>query len=133
MAVYLQHVYEDVVDEIGIGTGSKKLNQKFPRATNRALSELENKADTGTDFLFVTKINDTITQLADKHEYIIYSGIMYWLMRMGMRPGDPRIATAVLNDTERAWKAAIGDYIKDKVNDDQAEGDNDIAYLGNVS
>jgi len=133
MSVYLQHVYEDVVDEIGIGTGSVKLNKKFPRACNRALSELENKADTGTDLTFVTKIDQILTDIADKHEYIVYSGVMYWLMRMGMRPGDPRIATAVLNDTERAWKAAIGDYTKDKVNDAQAEGDEDIAYLGDVT
>ena len=130
MGVYLKHLYDDVVAELGQGVGSNRLNSAFPRAVNRALSELENKADTGTDFAVYEDIDSTVTELEAKHEYILYAGIMFWLQRMGYKPGDPRIATAVLNDTERLWRSAKGDYIKDEVNDAQDEGDEDIIGLG---
>ena len=130
MGVYLKHLYDDVVAELGQGVGSNRLNSAFPRAVNRALSELENKADTGTDFAVYEDIDSTVTELEAKHEYILYAGIMYWLQRMGYRPGDARIATAVLNDTQRGWQAAKGDYIKDQVADAQDEGDEDIIGLG---
>ena len=81
----------------------------------------------------LTAIEDTVTDMDEKHEYILYAGIMFWLQRMGFKPGDPRIATAVINDTAREWKGAIGDYIADKVNDDQATGGLDIIALGDVS
>jgi len=51
---------------------------------------------------------------------------------MGWKPGDPRIATAVLNDTERMWRDAKGDYISDALNDVMAEGDEDVINLGYV-
>jgi hypothetical protein len=131
MGVYLGAIYEDVVDELNNGE-NERLSARFPRAVNRALSQLENKADTGTDFAYYDSKEDTVAELDAKHEYVLYTGVMYWLMRMGERPGDPRIATAVLNDTERQWRASIGDYTKDKLNDDQTTGGLDIANLGYV-
>ena len=132
MAVSLKYLYDDIVAELGQGVGSNRLNAAFPRAVNRALSELENKADTGTDFAQVDNINDSVSELSAKHEYILYAGIMYWLQRMGYANGDPRIAAAVLSDTERMWKNAIGDYIKDSNVADQVDGEEDIINLGYV-
>jgi len=132
VAVSLKFIYDDIILELGTGISSTKLNSSFPRATNRALNELENRADTGVDFTQVSSINDTVTQLVAKHEFILYAGIMYWLQRMGFANGDPRIAAAVLSDTERLWSSAIGDYVKDKVSDDMATGGIDIIGLGYV-
>lgn len=131
MGVYLGAIYQDVVDELNNGENSR-LSARFIRAVNRALSQLENKADTGTDFAIYSSKEDTVTELDAKHEYILYTGTMFWLYRMGERPGDPRVATAVLNDTESQWRAAIGDYTKDKLNDDQTTGGLDIANIGYV-
>lgn len=130
MSIYLKSVYDDITMQLGQGVGNTKLNSAFVRAVNRTLSELENRADTGTDFELVDSMGDTISDLADKHEYILYAGIMYWLQRMGYASGDPRVAAAVLSDSERMWRQAIGDYIKDKVNDAQATGTSDIIGLG---
>jgi len=133
VAVSLKFIYDDIILELGTGISSTKLNSSFPRATNRALSQLEDRADTGTDFPMVTSINDTVTQLSAKHEYVLYAGIMYWLQRMGYANGDPRIAAVILSDTKTLWAEAIGGYIKDKVADDMATGGLDIigqGYLG---
>ena len=132
MGVYLKHLYDDIVAEFGQGTGSSKLNAAFPRAVNRALSELESKANTGTDFAVYESVTETVSELEQKHEHVLYAGVMYWLQRAGWKPGDPRIATAVLNDTERMWRDAKGDYISDKLNDAMAEGDEDVINLGYV-
>ena len=132
MSVNLRFLYDDIVQELGQGVGQSKLNAAFPRATNRALSELESKARTGTDFALVDSIDDTVSQLEAKHEYILYSGIMYWLQRMGYANGDPRIAAAVLSDTERLWRDAKGDYTTSKIDDAMEAGDEDIIGLGYV-
>jgi len=132
MAVNLRFLYEDIVAELGQGVGSTKLNAAFPRAVNRALAELENKARTGTDFALYSSIDDTVTELDSKYEYVLYAGIMYWLQRMGYANGDPRIAAAVLSDTERMWRAAVGDYTASKIDDDMETGGLDIANLGYV-
>jgi hypothetical protein len=133
MAVSLKYLYEDIVAELGQGVGSTKLNSAYMRAVNRALSQLENKADTGTDFALYSDINDSVSELSAKHDYILYAGVMYWLQRMGYANGDPRIAAAVLSDTERLWQSAIGDYTKDKINADQATGGIDIIGLGDLA
>ena len=132
MSVSVRFLYDDIEKELGHGVDSTKLNSAFPRAVNRALNQLESKASTGTDFTQVSSIDATITQLDAKHDYVIYAGTMYWLQRMGYANGDPRIAAAVLSDSEQMWKSARGDYVADKVNDDQATGGLDIIGLGYV-
>jgi len=131
MSVYLASIFEDILDELNNGENAR-LNARFPRAVNRALSQLENKADTGVDFAEYPNKTDIVTELAAKHEYILYVGVLYWLMRMGERPGDPRIATVVLNESKENWRDAIGDYTKDVIATAQAAGDQDIIQLGYV-
>ncbi len=132
MAVYLQHLFDDIVEEIGQGAGSNRLKAAFPRAVNRALSEMERKANTGTDFAYVENIDDTVEDLDQVYEYVLYAGVTFWLNRMGFKAGDARIATATLSDTDKLWKAAKGDYISGKMQDLMDEGENDIANLGYV-
>ena len=52
-----------------------------------------------------------------EYTYIVYTGAKYWLIRMGQRPGDPRIAGVVYADTERAWTRALTDYVVAESND----------------
>lgn len=133
MAVNLKAIYDDIIEQLGTGISSTKLNNAFPRATNRALNQLENRADTGTDFTAVAGIGDSITQLDAKHEYILYAGIMFWLQRAGFANGDPRVAAAMLKDSSDLWKEAIGAYIKDAVATEMADGTTDVigqGYLG---
>ena len=132
MAVNLKFLYDDIVEALGFGTGNAKFNSAFPRATNRALNQLENRADTGTDFTQVNSINESVTQLDAKHEYILYAGIMFWLQRMGHVVGDTRLASAMLRDSTDTWNEAIGAYTKDKINEDQTTGGIDIIGIGYV-
>ena len=88
MSVYLQFLFDDIAEELGQGSGSNRFKAAFPRAVNRALSELELKANTGTDFALIESIDDTVDDLADKYEFVLYAGVAYWLNRMGFRNGD---------------------------------------------
>jgi len=132
MAINLQSVYNSIVAELGQGTGPNKLNSAFPVAVTRALAQLESRANTGTEPPIVTGISQTLTGYKARHEYVVYSGTMYYLMRSGFKPGDPRIATASLKDTKDLWNSAIGDYIADKSMERMDEGDRDVANLGYV-
>jgi len=132
MAVYLQTLYEDIVAELGQGSGSLRMSDAFPRACNRALAELESKANTGTDFALIESIEDVVEGLEDKHEYVLYAGAAFWLNRSGFKNGDARIASAAMSDTRQAWKDAKGDYISDKMQADMDDGETDVANLGYV-
>jgi hypothetical protein len=132
MSIYLQYLFDDIAEELGQGTGSNRFKAAFPRAVNRSLMELESKANTGVDFAMIESIDDTVEDLDDKYEFVLYAGVAYWLNRMGFRAGDARIASATLSDTNRLWKDAKGDYISGKMQDLMDDGEEDVVNLGYV-
>ena len=133
MSISVQGLYDDISREIGHGVGDNKLKESFPRAVNRCLDEMTNIANSGTTLSHITSIASTISDVSDEHEYIVYTGTRYWLGRMGWRVGDPRVASAILQDSERSWKQAKADYVVALSNELQADEDEDIIAGGSLA
>ena len=132
MSISVQGLYDDISREIGHGIGDNKLKESFPRAVNRCLDELTNFSNSGTDLTHITSVSSVITDVDAVHEYIIYTGTRYWLGRMGWRVGDPRVANAMLLDSDRSWDKAKADYVVALSNDLQVDEDNDIIAGGSL-
>ena len=64
------------------------------------------------------------------YEYILYSGVLYWLVRQGFTNSDPRVATVQYRDSEDAWKEAKADYKEDLDNIDQSSDSVNMIGLG---
>jgi len=133
MSVNIQELFDDIAAEIGSGASNKVFTAKFVRAVNRSLDTLSLRANLETRLGHITQINTTYTELDAEYNYILFAGIRYFLPRMGQRPGDPRVAKAILADTSSEWKGAIGDYIAAESYALQDVSTNDIAGWGDVS
>ena len=137
MSISVQILFEDVATDFGTGVGDKKLKAVFPRAVNRVLSELSSRANLATKLTLINAISDTISDVDNEHEYIIFNGVRYYLQIMGVRPGDPRIAGAVLKDSSDRWNTSMENYVGDKMQDlddaAQAGTETDIAGVGDVT
>ena len=132
MAISCANLYLDVASQLGEGVGNTRLANGFVRALNRALSELGVKADKASNFGSIASTDDTISDLNEKYEYIIYAGVMFNLIRMGHRPSDPKLATVVYEDSRKAWNDGKADYIVDLDNVIQSDADNDVIGLGSL-
>lgn len=132
MAISASSLFEDVSTDIGVGTGSDRLADSFVRAVNRSLDQLSLSADLATRLTHINSTDDTIN-LDEEYEYIILSGIFYWLYRTGFKPRDPRIAPTVLKDTKDQWDEARADYVVAEDNDRQSDSTNDMWGWGAVS
>ena len=130
MSVFLQQVYEDIVAELGTGVGNDVLEERFPRAVNRATGELSSRANLSSPLIQIDSISAELTDVAARHEYVIYAGVRHWLGRMGVRLGDPQTAAIVLADARKEWDIAIGNYIADKSTALMDAGEEDIALQG---
>ena len=117
-----QSIYNDLVAAFSTGTGNLKLNDAFPRAVNRALDQLSVVCDLPTKFPHITAISDTVDAMDDHFEYVLYSGTMFWMIRMGYKPGDAKTATLVYNDTREMWEEGQADYKQDRDNKSQEAG-----------
>ena len=124
-----QAIYNDVVATMGTGTGNLKLNDAFPRAVNRALDELSIASDQPTKFPHVTATSDSVAALDDHYEYILYAGTLYWLIRMGYKPGDPKTARLVYEDTESVWAKGRADFCMDQDNILQSNPQNNVVGI----
>ena len=133
MSVNIQELFDDIAAEIGSGASNKVFTAKFVRAVNRSLDTLSLRANLETRLGHIAQINTTYTELDDEYNYILFTGVRYFLPRMGQRPGDPRVAKAVLEDTDGAWESAIGDFISARSYTLQDTSTNDIAGWGDVS
>ena len=94
---------------------------------------MTNESNEGTDLVHVSGLQGTISDVADKYEYVIMNGVRFWLARMGFIPGDPRTAKTILDDTQLQWRQSIGDYIAGISNADQTDEDNDIIGQGSLA
>lgn len=130
MSISCQSLYGDVCQQLGVGTGNEKLASSFVRACNRALDQMSVKVDLATKHTHITATSSIISTLSNNYEYILYSGVLYWLVRQGFTNSDPRVATVQYRDTEDAWKNALADYKEDLDNIDQATAATDMIGLG---
>ena len=133
MAIYCTHLYEDVAQECAGGIQNQKLSDAFVRACNRTLDTMSNRADLATKHAHITGTNSTISTLDEEYEYILHAGIVFFLRRMGWKSSDPRLHQKELEDTRLLWETGIGDYTTDIQNQNQADTDNDVWGLGNVT
>ena len=109
MSISVRQLYEDISSDLG-GLSSPAHKAKVIRAINSSLSQMSLEIDAETRIALVHDMEDTIA-LDAEYQYIVYTGLFYWLVRMGQRPADPRIAPVVYADTKEAWKAALTDYV----------------------
>jgi hypothetical protein len=129
MSVSVQSLYIDACRELGQGQGNSKLAASFVTAVNRTLDTLSVKSDKATKFPHISSINDSVS-ISVNYEYILYAGVIYFLIRMGHRPSDPNIAKVVYGDSANVWEEAIADYIQDVDNIFQSTDSNDVIGLG---
>ena len=132
MAIALSPIFEDVATDIGVGTGSDRLAGSFVRAVNRTVDQMSIKADLASRISHVSSTDGTIN-IDEEYEYIIVSGIFFWLYRTGYKPKDPRIAPVVLKDTQDAWEEALADYVMAEDNEAQSDSTNDNWGFGALS
>ena len=128
MSIRLKTLYADVAKDLGLGTGNERLSDAFPRAVNRALDELAVAGDVAGKFTHVSSIDDTVSDLSDHYEYMLYAGVAYYLIRMGFKPGDSRIASVIYDDSDKRWEQAKADYIMDV--DNLAAADRTESVIG---
>jgi hypothetical protein len=129
MPISVKTLYKDVAQELGLGEGNERLTDDFPRAVNRALSEMSHAADLATKITHVSSCEDSIN-LDANYEYIIYAGTTYYLTRAGHKPKDPRIAPTIYEDTSRRWKDAKADYVVAEDNLKQSDSTFEMIGLG---
>lgn len=131
MSISCKSLYDDCAREVGTGIGNDRLASAFVRATNRTLDELAVKLDRSTKYSHVSSTSDTITSISSSYEYIIYSGIIYNLIRMGHRPSDPKLANIAYEDSKQRWEDGWADMIQESDNAKNATSDStDVWGLG---
>ncbi len=129
MSISCKSLYDDACREVGTGVGNDRIAASFVRACNRTLDELSVKQDRVTKYAHIQNTSSIITELNAHYEYIIYSGIIYNLIRSGHRPSDPKIANVVYEDSKRRWEDGIADMIQEDDNAKNAS-DTDVWGLG---
>ena len=130
MTIKTQPLFEDLAGEVGSGTANELFARRFPRAVNRALDQLSLAADRATRHTHISGNDSNITSMDSQYEGLLYTGTKFWLVRMGQRPGDPRVAKAVLEDTATLWEEALGAYVMAEDNDEQATDSTSMWGLG---
>lgn len=132
MSISTQTLYEDALSEVGGGVGSNQFNRCFINATNCALDELGDEADLATRHTHISSVSATISTLDSDRSYILYAGIIYYLIRKGQRPTDPKVAVVAYQDSERAWERAKANYCAKILNDNQATDSYDVTKFGHL-
>lgn len=130
MSLATQPLYQMALREVGGGIANSTFSDAFVNATNFALDELADECDLATRFTHIAAVNSTISNMDDNRGYILYAGIIYYLMRMGQRPSDAKIATIVYNDSNKRWLDGKANYWTKRLNDCQAVSTSDITKLG---
>lgn len=131
MSVRCETLFEDAAKEFGVDTGNEVFIYRFVVAVNRSLDELSQRADLASPFAHIESTDDSI-DIDPHYTWILAAGITFNLIRLGQRPSDPKIAAIVYQDSGVRWETAIGTYITQELNDDQADEDNDIIAFGSV-
>lgn len=131
MAVLCQTMFVDACGELGRGVNEKRVMDVFVRAVNRAQSELAHRCDLDT-FTPVTSIIGSVS-IDEEYEYIIYAGVIFHMIRSGIRPSDPTLAAALYNDSKDRWDYCMGMYRVNEDNKDMDDADNDIAKFGSLT
>jgi len=134
MSVNCQALYQDAVSTYGTGTGNETFENRFTRSINRSLDELSIAADLETKHSHIDGPQDIITTLDDEYEWILFSGMQFYLTRTGQRPSDPNIAKTVYDNTRKEWARAKDEYVANRWNEKQAADETDdiiaLGYLG---
>ena len=134
MSINCQALYQDALSTYGAGSGNTNFEGRFIRSINRSLDELSISADLETKHSPIDSTEDIITTLDAEYEWILFSGMQYYLTRTGQRPSDPNIAKSVYADTEKQWERAKDEYVANRWNEKQAADSTDdiiaLGYLG---
>jgi hypothetical protein len=129
MAIAIQTMYDDVVQyelHLSDNTANKRI---FLRALNRALDELSIQTDLATRLTHATEISGNIA-IDEQLEYVVATGVAYYMIRMGAAQADPRVIDALFRDTDKRWKDAKGDFWTEHWNQRQATDSESIIGLG---
>lgn len=129
MSISCTTLFTDVATALGRGTGDERLTSVFVRAVNRSLDQLSLYNDQSSRIAHITGIESSIA-LDAEYEYIVFTGIVYNMIRMGIRPGDPKLAAIMYADSDKNWEECKGDYWAAELNDRQSGNDTSIIALG---
>jgi hypothetical protein len=132
MSLSVTGLYDLAKAQVGGGSGSQFFQDCFINAVNCALDEMSDAADLVSRHSHITQTNSSISTLSSSHWYMLYAGVIYYLIRMGQRPTDPKIASMVYQDSFRGWESAKANYITRILNDLQADTTADVVKFGYV-
>ena len=129
-----QTLYDDVAQELTGGRVNDRLAAAFPRAVNRALDELGAAVNDPDKFTRINSVDATIddSELDNHYEWILYAGVVYYLIRAGHKPSDPRVAQTIYQDSAARWEDAKGKYWEAVLYARQSDSDNDMVRFGSV-
>ena len=133
MAISVTTLYEDAAQECGAGVGNDKLTSGFVRACNRALDKMSVRADLATKHSHIANTDASVSTLSEHYGYMLYAGVIFYLRRMGFRSPDPKLFVKELDDSERQWNEALGEYVMDLGNIAQEVDEADVTKLGDVT
>jgi len=132
MALACQSLYDAAKREVGGGSGSESFQTCFINAINCCLDEMSDEADLAVRHTHITAVSNSISTLYTGHWYIVYAGVIYYLIRMGQRPSDPKTAMLVYQDSEKRWDECKGRYLTRIINDLQSDTTASVVKLGYV-
>ena len=132
MALATQALYDMAKREVGGGVGGTIFDNAFVNAVNFATSELADECNLTPRPGIIASVGDSITGMDTDRQYIVYSGVIYYLMRMGQRPTDPKVASVMYVDTDKQWNNGKANYWTKALNDCQANPHSSITKLGSV-
>jgi len=132
MSISATALYNEMVDEFGLGSGNDQMKQRFISAVNRSLAKMNADLAGQSTVSLINGISETIG-LDQAYEYILYAGVKYHMIRMGQSGSDPRTAAVQYKDSANVWTLALGDYQAGIFNALQSDSTSDMVGLGNVT
>lgn len=84
--IVLTGVYSSAVRAFKTSHDSERFSDGFIDSCNRAIGEINNKADLDSRISRIDNVNDTVTNLDEKYEHCLTSGIWRWLLLSGQKP-----------------------------------------------
>ena len=129
MAIACRLLYEDFSDSIGKKYGDETLQRRFVRAINMAMDDLSYDADVETNIPHIASIDDSIA-IDGSYTHVMYTGLLWFAMMLGVRPADPKIAAVQYSSTEKQWERMKAQYSRSKDNANQPEQSDSMDKLG---
>ena len=104
------------------GSGSQRFEQDFVDAARRTCSRINRQADLEDEITLPVRTGNTLTNLDEDYEDVLFDGITYYLMKAGQKPA--RGFERQITHVEQAFIEGI-QGIQDDIRNEATEDDSD--------